>query len=126
VPTEGGGNWRTYAAGQLPQGRAVSPTEIGALADRPDLPDRIYLRGNFLVTASRENRAVLRPQGDDAAAGGTAPLRVIVDYPAGAVPPAEGESLAKDSARAFQVVDVRRSGDRDGTVNVFVREIAQP
>jgi len=124
LPTESGGSWRTYAPGQLPQGRAVTPAEVRTLADRGDLGERVYLRGAFVVTASGENKAVLRPQGADEAPAGSGPIRVIVDYPSGAVPPEEGASFARDSSRGFQVVDVRRGGD--GTVNVFVREVAQP
>jgi hypothetical protein len=47
-----------------------------------------------------------------------------VDFPTGSALPAEGATFTRDAARGFQVVDVRRS--QDGTVNVFVREIAQP
>ena len=123
-PPENGGSWRTYPAGQLPPGRTVSPTEIGSLADRGDSGERLYLRGNFLVTASGDNKAVLRPQGGETGAKATANVRVIVDFPSGSVLPEEGSTLAREAARGFQVVDVRRS--QDGTVNVFVREIAQP
>ena len=123
-PPENGGSWRTYPAGQLPPGRTVSPTEIGSLADRGDSGEKLYLRGNFLVTASGDNKAVLRPQGGDTGGKPAANVRVIVDFPNGSVLPEEGSTLAREAARGFQVVDVRRS--QDGTVNVFVREIAQP
>jgi hypothetical protein len=84
----------------------------------------LYLRGNFLVTASGDNKAVLRPQGGEAGGTNAPNVRVIVDFPNGSVLPEEGATLAREAARGFQVVDVRRS--QDGTVNVFVREIAQP
>lgn len=123
LPTEAGATWRTYGPGQQPPGRAVSPAEVTTLADRGDLGERLYLSGNFVVTASRDNKAVLRPKGADYPAAGNGAVRVIVDYPAGAVAPTEGSALARDAARGFQVLDVRRASD--GTVNVFVREIAQ-
>lgn len=124
LPSGAGGTWRTYGPGQQPAGRAVSPAEVTTLADRGDLGDRLYLSGNFLVTASGDNRVVLRPQGAEYPPKGSGAVRVIVDYPAGAVAPVEGSALARDAARGFQVLDVRRASD--GTVNVFVREIAQP
>ena len=123
-PAENAGVWRTFPAGQLPPGRAVTPEEIGGLADHGELGERLYLRGNFLVTASGDNKAVLRPQSSEAPAAGSGNVRVIVDFPTGAALPAEGATFARDAARGFQVVEVRRGGD--GTVNVFVREIAQP
>ena len=120
LPFENQGKWRTYLPGQQPPGRAISPSEVATLADRGDLGDRLYLRGNFLVTATGENRAVLRPQGTDAP---LANMRIVVDYPAGTLAPPEGSALARDGDGGFQVVDVRRG--TDGVVNVFVREIAR-
>ena len=38
----------------------IEPTEAAPLADTGIGGERLYLRGNFLVTASEENRAVLR------------------------------------------------------------------
>ena len=85
-----------------------------------------YLRGNFLVTASGDNKAVLRPQGGDAAAAGAPNMRVSIDGFSDRLGAARGRRDIHPGrrARGFQVVDVRRS--QDGTVNVFVREITQP
>ena len=119
----GGGSWRMYAAGKAPPARAVTAAEAGDLADRGELGERIYLRGEFRVTASGENRAVLRDRaaGDDPAPGA---VRIIVEYPAGAVPPAEKTSFVRDAVRPFEIRDVRRGAD--GQVNIYVREIIQP
>ena len=119
----GGGSWRIYAAGKAPPARAVTAAEAGDLADRGELGDRVYLQGEFRVTASGDSRAVLRDRaaGDDPAAAGAA--RIIVEYPAGAVPPAEKSSFVRDAARPFEIRDVRRGAD--GQVNIYVREIIQ-
>ncbi len=123
MPTTGG-SWRMYAAGKVPPARAVTSAEAGDLADRGELGDRIYLHGEFRVTASGENRAVLRERaaGADPAVAGAA--RIIVEYPAGAVPPAENSTFVRDAARPFEIRDVRRGAD--GQVNIYVREIIQP
>ncbi len=118
MPTTGG-SWRTYPAGKAPPGRAVTPAEAGDLADRGELGERIYLRGDFRVTATVENRAVLRER--IAGADGTA--RIIVEYAAGAIPPAESTSLNRDETRPFEIRDVRRGAD--GQINIYVREIIQ-
>ena len=122
MPTSGG-SWRMYAAGKAPPARAVTAAEAGDLADRAELGDRIYLQGEFRVTASGENRAVLRERaaGAEQAAGAA---RIIVEYPAGAVPPVENSSFVRDAARPFEIRDVRRGAD--GQVNIYVREIIQP
>ena len=69
------------------------------------------------MTASLDTppRAVMR----DKVSGESA--RIIVEFPAGAVPPAENSSINRDPSRPFQIRDVRR-GD-DGQVNIYVREI---
>ncbi|RYD61447.1 MAG: hypothetical protein EOP83_17000 [Verrucomicrobiaceae bacterium] len=125
MQTSGGGNWRTFTPGQQPAGRVVTPKEASALADRGDLGERIYLRGNFVVTASGENRAVLRTQGasGDPTKPGSAAARIIVEYPPSAVPPAEGATFSRDEQRGFEVRDVRRGAD--GQINIYVREITQ-
>ena len=124
LPPETGANWRTFPAGQLPPGRAITPTEITAFADRGDLGERLYLRGSFAVKAAGDYKAVLRPVGGDLPEAGTGSVRVIADFPTGSVLPEEGATVARDAARGFQVLDVRRGAD--GTINVFVREIIQP
>jgi hypothetical protein len=117
-------NWRTYAPGQQPAGRTITLNDAAALADRGEPGERLYLRGNFIVTASGEKSAILRPEGatSDPRQGG-AGIRVIVAYPPSAAPPPEGTTFARDESRAFEVQYVRRGPD--GVVNVNVREVTQ-
>ena len=115
----------------MPRGRDIQPSEAAPLAESGLGGERLYLRGNFVVTASEENRAVLRPQGG-ALSGltsfikpGAGATRVIVQYPAGIQPPTEGSTFARDETRPFMITDVRRGAD--GQINLYVREItAQP
>ena len=82
----------------------------------------IYLRGDFTVTAARDNRAVLRPHqslADHVLNRGNA--RIIVEYPRGIPTPREGETFQRATDRPFQIVDVRRGAD--GQVNIYVREV---
>jgi hypothetical protein len=122
-----GASWRTYAPGQMPRGRVIDPSDAAPLADSGLGGERLYLRGIFVVTASDENRAVLRPQGGvissllKPGAGGT---RVMVQYPAGIQPPSEGSTFARDETRPFMITDVRRGAD--GLINLYVREITTP
>ena len=53
-------SWRTYAPGQAPPAKTVSLDEVGTLADRGEVNERLYLKGEFRVTASGTSRAVLR------------------------------------------------------------------
>ncbi|MEI6712413.1 MAG: hypothetical protein WCO60_01585 [Verrucomicrobiota bacterium] len=120
APTGPTGSWKTYSSGQQPGGRVVSTEQATALAGRND-SGRVYLRGQFVVTATGNNRAVLRlAKTDDR----TPPARVIVEYPAGAVPPSQGSAIARDDGRGFEIREVRKSPD--GQVNIFVREVNTP
>jgi hypothetical protein len=124
--TSTGGNWRTYPPGQMPRGRLVETSELGGLAERGVGGERLYLRGSFTVTASGENRAVLRSQGGvtNMLKPGSGTMRVIVEFPQGAQPPVEGAAFARDEARPFQITDVRKGAD--GQINVYVREVTTP
>ncbi|HEX4086520.1 MAG TPA: hypothetical protein VHY22_16520 [Chthoniobacteraceae bacterium] len=124
VLTNNGASWRTYAPGQMPRGRVIQPAQAAPLAESGMGGERLYLRGNFVVTASEENRAVLRPQGTGIAAflkPSAGATRVIVQYPAGVQPPVEGSTFSRDDARPFLITDVRRGAD--GQINLYVREI---
>ena len=119
-----GSSWRTYAPGQMPRGRVIAPSDAAPLAETGLGGERLYLRGNFVVTASEENRAVLRPQGGALSSllrPGTSGTRVIVQYPAGMQPPVEGATFARDESRPFMITDVRRGAD--GQLNLYVKEI---
>ena len=127
MPAVQGATWRTYPPGRAPSARAISPTEATSLAGRGDLGEKLYLQGDFRVTASGENRAVLRDKaaGDAANPSPVDSVRIIVEYPAGAVPPGENSMLNRDGSRPFEIRDIRKGAD--GQVNIYVREIiAQP
>ncbi len=119
VANAAAGGWETYPAGQMPRGRLVGVNESAALAGQPVSGDRVYLSGDFVVTASGTNRAVLRS--NSGATGAT--TRVIVEYPAGSQPPTEGNQVSRGGERPFLITDVRKTAD--GTVNISVREITR-
>jgi hypothetical protein len=126
--TAGGGTWKTYPAGKMPLGRLISTTDLPEVADRGLAGERIYLRGQFLVNFSDTNKAVLRPRSrlPDSVTrltGGNS-TRIIVEYPAGYVPPAPGSTLTRDEARPLEITEVHK--EEDGQLNVFAREIMQP
>jgi hypothetical protein len=102
--------------------------EAMSFAGRGDLGEKLYLQGDFRVTASGEGRAVLRDKaagGDPANPAPVDSVRIIVEYPAGAVPPNENATLSRDASKPFEIRDVRKGAD--GQVNIYVREIvAQP
>ena len=116
------GTWPTYRPGQMPRGRLLDVQQTSELAERGLGAEPMYLRGDFSVTAARENRAVLRPKQSLAERMlGRGNARIIVEYPRGLSAPAEGETFQRDAERPFQVVDVRRGAD--GQVNIYVREV---
>ncbi|MBV9009991.1 MAG: hypothetical protein JO354_12620 [Verrucomicrobia bacterium] len=126
--TAGGGTWKTYPPGRMPLGRLIAPSDLAEIADRGLTGERIYLKGQFVVNFSDANKAVLRPYSRMPAsvlrlAGGNA-ARVIVEYPAGYVPPAPGSTVTRDEARPLEITEVRKQ--EDGQLNVFAREIMQP
>lgn len=121
VASTSGGKWQTFRPGQMPRGRLVNVREAQQVADKGTGGERVYLQGNFVVTASGADRAVLRPQGGPLGIGGNANTRIIVDFPAGSRPPGTGANLARGADRPFLVTDVKRT--EDGQINVFVREV---
>src|SRR5580698_5486439 len=114
--------WQTYRPGQMPRGRLLDVDQTAELADKGIGNATIYLRGDFTVTAVRDNRAVLRPRqslADHVFNRGNA--RIIVEYPRGVQTPREGEAFQRAAERPFQIDDVRRGAD--GQVNIYVREV---
>jgi hypothetical protein len=117
--------WPVFEPGKMPRGRLVESSDAQDIASRGVGGERHYLKGHFAVTASGNGRAVLRPQGAIAGVplGPNAKVRVIVDFPAGATPPAEGNVISRESLRPFQITSVKR-GD-DGQINIYAREITR-
>ncbi len=117
VTTPPAAPWTVYEPGRMPRGRLL---DIDTARDLPaeSTGEVQYLAGDFQVSASGQNRAVLRES------GGPQNVRVIVDFPGNAAPPAEGETVQRDAQRPFQITNVERGPD--GQVNVYVREITRP
>lgn len=117
--------WPVYEPGKMPRGRLIDPTEFPALAEQGVAGERLYLQGDFSVTASGEHRAVLRYQSAamDLPIGRTGKIRVIVAYADGTIPPAEGTSIAQDRQHPLMVTDIKK--EKDGTIDLYAREITK-
>ena len=124
--TTGGGTWKTFPAGRMPLGRLIGTNDLKEIADQGTGGERIYLQGQFVVNFSDANRAVLRPRGkltDSVLHFGAAPTRIIVEFPAGYTPPAQGSTVNRDQARPLEITQIQKQ--EDGQLNVFAREIMQ-
>jgi hypothetical protein len=124
----GGGSWKTFPAGKMPLGRLIGTSDLRDVAERGLAGERVYLRGQFVVNFSDSNRAVLRPRTKltDKVLhfGGRSAARIIVEFPAGYTLPQQGAVVNRDEMRPFEITEVRKQ--KDGQLNVFVREIMQP
>jgi hypothetical protein len=125
--TAGGGTWKTFPPGKMPLGRLIGSNDLRDVADRGLAGERVYLRGQFVVNFSDANRAVLRPRTKltDTVLhlGGGSNTRIIVEFPNGYTPPAQGSVVTRDEARPYEITEVRKQ--EDGQLNVFAREIMQ-
>lgn len=125
--TAGGGSWKTFAPGKMPMGRLIETNDLKDLADRGIVGERVYLKGQFVVNFADANKAVLRPRTRLASAvlhlGSGPSTRIIVEFPAGYSPPAQGSVVSRDEARPLEITEVRKQ--EDGQLNVFAREIMQ-
>jgi hypothetical protein len=125
IAATGSRDWELYKPGLMPRGRLVGVDDMPTIAEQGRPAGRIYLQGNFQVTASGGDRAVLRSARQGFGAGSTSrKVRVIVQYPAGMRAPSKGANVSKDSRTPFQIMDVRESPN--GQVNVYVREVITP
>lgn len=125
--TAGGGTWKTYPSGKMPVGRLITTGDLNEVAERGLAGERLYLRGQFVVNFTESNRAVLRPRSNVAESvlrlGAPSSTRIIVEFPTGYTPPAQGSTVSRDEARPYEITEVRKQ--EDGQLNVFVREIMQ-
>ncbi|MEX1009816.1 MAG: hypothetical protein WEC72_00595 [Chthoniobacterales bacterium] len=110
--------WNVYQPGQMPRGRLLNLDAARGLPAGGSADGVQYLAGDFQVSASGANRAVLRGP------GGQQDVRVIVEFPDDAPPPAEGETIQRDAQRPFQITNVEQGPD--GQISVYVREITRP
>jgi hypothetical protein len=124
----GGGSWKTFPPGKMPLGRLIGTGDLRDVAEHGLAGERVYLKGQFVVNFSEANKAVLRPRTKltDKVLhfGGGSSTRIIVEFPAGYVPPRQGAAVTRDEQRPYEITEVRRQ--EDGQLNVFVREIMQP
>jgi hypothetical protein len=124
----GGGSWKTFSPGKMPLGRLIGTSDLRDVAERGLAGERVYLKGQFVVNFSDANKAVLRPRTKltDKVLhfGGGSSTRIIVEFPAGYVPPRQGAEVNRDELRPYEITEVRKQ--EDGQLNVFVREIMQP
>jgi hypothetical protein len=124
----GGGSWKTFPPGKMPLGRLIGTGDLRDVAEHGLAGERVYLKGQFVVNFSDANKAVLRPRTKltDKVLhfGGGSSTRIIVEFPAGYVPPRQGAEVTRDEQRPYEITEVRRQ--EDGQLNVFVREIMQP
>lgn len=123
IAAAGSRSWQVYPPGRMPRGRLLSSADLPAIAKRGTAGERVYLQGEFSVTASGADRAVLRaPQRGFGAR--TDKVRIIVQYPEGMSAPPDGSPVSRDARRPFQIMDIRES--TGGQINVYVREITKP
>ncbi len=124
----GGGSWKTFPPGKMPLGRLIGTGDLRDVADHGLAGERVYLKGQFVVNFSDANKAVLRPRTKltDKVLhfGGGSSARIIVEFPGGYTPPAQGTVVNRDELRPYEITEVRKQ--EDGQLNVFVREIMQP
>ena len=121
-PARTSSTWRTYSPGQMPRGKLLDWELTQELASTGVGSERYYLRGKYVVTASSDNRIVLRPQGY--AGEAVQSVRVVVEFPAGSQMPVEGAAVSRGESRPFQITNVRRGND--GQLNVYAREVTSP
>lgn len=102
-----------------PAAQVLTLAEAIALGNEAMPPATFYLRGDFVVTASSKRRAVLRAESADVAAHLVHAARVLVEFPEGAVPPAEGARITSAGNQLLEITAIRR--DADGLVNIYTR-----
>jgi len=117
--------WPLYEPGKMPRGRLLGPKEFETLGDQGALGKRLYISGDFSVTASGDHNAVLRYQAGvmNLPVSLCASIRIIVDYPSGILPPAIGTSLSQDRLHPLLITDVKK--ETNGTLNIYVRSITK-
>lgn len=122
VTTTTSGKWPTYKPNQMPRGLLVGMKTARDLTPTDLTGQRMYLRGDFTVTAAVGNSAVMRSAASDP--DGAPNTRIVVQYPANSQSPQQGSTVSRGGDRPFLVTNVRKSAD--GQVNIYVREITTP
>ncbi len=120
------GEWEMFAPGSVPPGKVVTLAE-SAKVDVGGTPH--YLIGNFTVTASCADRAVLRQEGGAGPASlpdrreKVLPVGVVVEYPSDKTPPALKDLVVRTTTNPFLITRVEPMPDNQTTV--YVREIVR-
>ena len=117
--------WPLYDPGKMPRGRLLNSQEFPILAEQGFTGERLYLLGDFAVTASGDHRAVLRYrlESSNIPISRAGKIRIIADYPPGTLPPSTGTFLSQDHLHPLMVTDVKK--EKDGTINLYVRSITK-
>jgi hypothetical protein len=118
--------WPLYRSDDLPTGREVTALEATMLSESDLSGQRLYLSGDYIVTANGDQKAAMRLAGDVGVRRiENKPLiRVVVEYTGGSLAPAEKSRLSFNQTSGLQVQRVLKQ--TDGSFSVFVRCIAQP
>ncbi len=120
--------WRLYPPGRMPRGRLVDVGEAARMPSGATRAERVYLGGDFVVTASQPGKAILRSRGPlnlpVQVPGITPQARIIVEFPQPGAEPGEGTRIQRDGQRPFQILSVEKGSD--GVVNIYAREVTSP
>lgn len=120
-PAQPAAAWQTYQPGRMPLGRLVNVEQAASFASTGKPAERMYLQGNFEVSASRGRQAILRSR--SGLLGGNRNTRIIVEYPSESLAPTQGANVSRGSQRPFEITAIRQSPEG---INIFVREITSP
>ena len=104
-------DWLLYSPGAFPQGWILP---VDRIVDAYGKVDRLYLVGDFTVTAAGQSRCILRSQD-------YADFRFIVEFPKGMHPPSENEIITRTALRPLLVTSIKIGPD--GQTNVYLHEI---
>jgi len=104
-------DWQLYSPGAFPQGWILP---VDRIVDAYGKVDRLYLVGDFTVTAAEQSRCILRNQE-------YADFRFIVEFPKGMHPPSENETITRTPLRPLLVTSMKIGPD--GQTNVYLHEI---
>lgn len=122
-------SWTLYKPGRMPRGRLLNLAEASRLAGVSLSGDPYYIQGDFVVSKSGKNRAVMRLYLDEEKQERRnpsdlppVPVRLIVDFPEGVEVPDEEEIMRYTPGHPLHLQRVTAS-EADGQLNFYLREI---
>src|SRR5438094_10327884 len=102
-------------------GRLIGTGVLRDVAEHGRAGERIYLKGQSVVNFSDANKAVLRPRTKLTEKmlhfGGGSSTGIIVEFPAGYVPPRHGADVNRDEQRPYEITDLPKQ--RAGPLSSF-------